>query len=399
MNGKHGARIGGPIHVLAIVGTRPEAIKIAPVVIGASRRPSLSLRTLATGQQGEPFTGGLAEFGLAADASLPPMPRDPAPDVMVLRFLVAIRPFLAATRPDIVLVQGDTTSAYAGALAADDLGIPVGHVEAGLRSFDFTQPWPEERNRVAIDRIARLLFAPTASAAANLAVDDEVSGTILTTGNTGIDALLLMRDRLPAWSPPGPGAPMQILLTCHRRENFGGGIDGICAAVLRLAARADIRILCPVHPNPAAGDTVHARLGGHPRITLTGALSYRDTVAAMRASRLILTDSGGIQEEAPALGIPALVLRAVTERQEGLATGNLALVGTDPDHIAAAATRLLDDHEAHAAMARPAFPFGDGTAAEKILDGIEQYFSSAPASVPSLRFGPISTMDAAQEGA
>jgi UDP-N-acetylglucosamine 2-epimerase (non-hydrolysing) len=400
--GKRAERIGGPIRLLSIVGTRPEAIKIAPVAIAAADRKSISHRILATGQHDALFTDALADFGLTADETLAPVARDPSPDVMVRRLAAAIAPILAVDCPDMVLVQGDTTSAYAAALAANDRNIPVGHIEAGLRSFDFTQPWPEERNRVAIDRIARLLFAPTRAAATNLDQDGEVTGGILVTGNTGIDALLLMRDRLPPPLTPAPSTPALILLTCHRRENFGTGIEGICAAALRLAERTDVRILCPVHSNPAVRDIVRARLSDHPRITLTGALSYRDAVAAMRAARLILTDSGGIQEEAPTLGTPTLVLREVTERPEGLATGNLALVGTDPVRIVAAASRLLDDPAAHAGMARPAFPFGDGRAAMKILDGIEQFFSSPappPAAPASLPFAPDSLMDAGSKGA
>ena len=399
MKGKHAARIGTPIRLLSIVGTRPEAIKIAPVAIAAILRASFSHRILATGQHGAPFDDALADFGLTADARLAPVPHVPSPDVMVRRLTAAIMPYLVVERPDMVLVQGDTTSAYAATLAAHELGMAVGHVEAGLRSFDFAQPWPEERNRVAIDRIARLLFAPTRHDAANLDRDVEVTGNVLITGNTGIDALLIMRDRLPAPLPSAPGTPMLILLTCHRRENIGAGIDGICAAALILADRADVRILCPVHPNPVVGDMVLARLGGHPRITLTAALPYRETVAAMRAARLILTDSGGIQEEAPALGTPTLVLRAVTERPEGVASGNLALVGTDPACIVAVASRLLDDPAAHAAMARPALPFGDGQASAKILDSIEHYFSRGRRPLASLPFAAISTMDAAQEGA
>ncbi|HEY0269452.1 MAG TPA: UDP-N-acetylglucosamine 2-epimerase (non-hydrolyzing) [Sphingomonas sp.] len=388
-----------PIRLLTVAGTRPEAIKIAPLAIAARLRPRFSHHILATGQHDALFDVALADFGLAAAARLAAVLRDPDPDIMVRRLAAAIAPQLAAARPDMVLVQGDTSSAYAAALAADGQDIPVGHVEAGLRSFDFTRPWPEERNRVAIDRIATLLFAPTPESAANLAHDPEATGDVLITGNTGIDALLLMRDRLPAPPRPARDTPALILLTCHRRESIGAGIEGICAAVLRIAAREDVMILCPVHANPAIGETVRARLGGHPRITLTGALSYRDAVAAMASARLILTDSGGIQEEAPALGTPALVLREVTERPEGLASGNLALVGTDPDRVAAAAIRLLDDPRAHARMARPAFPFGDGRAAEKILDGIEQYFSSVRLPSPSLRFAPISIMDAGREGA
>jgi UDP-N-acetylglucosamine 2-epimerase (non-hydrolysing) len=381
--------------LLCIAGTRPEAIKFASLLLEASSRPHLDCRLCATGQHGELFDEPLTDFGLRADMRLPAVAHDPSPNIMVERFANAIEPVLMAEQPDMVLVQGDTTSAYAGALAAFRLGIPVGHVEAGLRSHDFAHPWPEERNRVMIDRLADLLFAPTPEAAANLAFEaDVVRGQCHVTGNTGIDALLAMKARLPLAGQTSGKA--LILLTCHRRENIGAGIEAICAAALRLADRGDVDILCPVHPNPAVGETVRRMLGGHPAITLTGALRYRDAVTAMAQARLILTDSGGIQEEAPALGTPVLVLREVTERPEGIVSGNLRLVGTDTDRIVAEASRLLDDPAAHAAMARPAFPFGRGDAAVKILDAVEQYFSSPPSGDHPLPFARARIMDGAR---
>ncbi len=383
------------IRLLCIAGTRPEAIKFAPILLASADRPDMECRLCATGQHGELFEEPLADFGLTADLRLPPVLQDPSPDVMMERFADTIEPMLMQEWPDMVLVQGDTSSAYAGALAAYRLGIPVGHVEAGLRSHDFDHPWPEERNWVMIDRLADLLFAPTAESAANLAFEaDVVKGRSLITGNTGIDALLAMRSRLSLPAPESGKA--LVLLTCHRRESIGPGIEAICAAALRLADRGDVAILCPVHPNPAVGDTVRRLLGDHPAITLTGALRYRDAVAAMAHARLILTDSGGIQEEAPALGTPVLVLREVTERPEGVASGNLLLVGTDTNRIVAEASRLLDDPAAHAAMSRPAFPFGRGDASVKILDAIEQYFSSAPSDEHPLPFLRAGIMDGAR---
>ncbi len=385
--------------VLTIAGTRPEAIKIAPIALAARGRAGLDHRLLATGQHRDRFDDALAEFGLLPDLRLDPVAYDPDPDIMVARLIAALHTVVAAERPDMVLVQGDTSSALAGAVAAHRLGIPVGHVEAGLRSGDLDNPWPEERNRIAIDAIATLLFAPTPRAVAALATEPSVRGTVIETGNTGIDAVLWMRDRLgPVPLRDASDDRTRVLLTCHRRESFGSGIAAICGAVLRLADRGDLRILCPVHGNPAAGDTVRAALGGHPAITLTGGLSYRALVAAMAGARLILTDSGGLQEEAPALGIPTLVLRDVTERQEGVASGNLALVGTDPDRIVTAAARLLDDPAAHAAMATPAYPFGDGTAATRILDQVERYFRATRSGGDPLPFGARGTMDGAPTG-
>lgn len=221
------------IRLLCVAGTRPEAIKFAPILLAAAKRPDLDCRLCATGQHGELFDEPLADFGLSADIRIPSVLHDPSPDVMAERFANAIELMLVAESPDMVLVQGDTTSAYAGALAAYRLGIPVGHVEAGLRSHDLHHPWPEERNRVAIDRLADLLFAPTPESAANLVFEaDVVRGRCLITGNTGVDALLAMRARLPL---PAPKTDKTlILLTCHRRESIGAGIEAICAAALRL---------------------------------------------------------------------------------------------------------------------------------------------------------------------
>jgi UDP-N-acetylglucosamine 2-epimerase (non-hydrolysing) len=380
--------------ILTIAGTRPEAIKIAPLILAARGRAGLDHRLLATGQQAARFDEALAEFGLGPDLRLDPVAYHPDPDAMVARQVAALIPVIETERPDMVLVQGDTSSALAGATAAHRLGIPVGHVEAGLRSGDLGNPWPEERNRIAIDAIATLLFAPTDRAVAALATDPAARGAVFRTGNTGIDAVLWMRGRIAA----PPSDTKTILLTCHRRESFGAGIARICAAVLRLADRGDVRILCPLHDNPAAGEAVRAMLGRHAAITLAGALSYAASVAAMASARIILTDSGGIQEEAPALGIPTLVLRDTTERQEGIDSGNLRLVGTDPERIVAAAGHLLDDSAAHARMARPAFPFGDGRAAIAILDLVERYFSQRHGGGDPLHFGRVGIMDGAPTG-
>lgn len=383
------------VRILCIAGTRPEAIKLAPILLAAAQRTNLDCRICGTGQHDALFDEALDDFGLTPDIRLASPLHDPSPNVMVMRFADAIEPMLMDERPDIVLVQGDTNSAYAGALAAYRLGIPIGHVEAGLRSHDFDRPWPEERNRVMIDRLADLLFAPTQESAANLESErDAVRGQYLITGNTGIDALLAMRSHLRLEDNTDDRA--LLLLTCHRRESIDTGIAAICAAALRLADRGDVDVLCPVHPNPAVGETVRRLLGGHPAIRLTGALRYRDAVMAMARARLILTDSGGIQEEAPALGTPVLVLRDVTERPEGIATGNLLLVGTNTDRIVAEAGRLLDDPALHAAMAQPTFPFGRGDASVKILDAIEQYFSSAPPDDHPLPFARAWIMDSAR---
>ncbi len=374
---------GRPIRLLSIVGTRPEAIKIAPIALAATGRARIDHRILATGQHGVLFDEALAAFGLAADERIE-VAHDSCPDTYATRLKAALVARLAQDLPDMVLVQGDTSTAFAGARAAATLGVPLGHVEAGLRSGDLADPWPEERNRIAIDRLATLLFAPSPEAAAKLA-GERCEGATIITGNTGIDALLWMRDRLAL---PERGCPRRILVTCHRRESFGSGVEGICAAVLALADRGDVVVTFPVHTNPAVGDMVRARLADHPAIMLTSGLSYPHWVAAMASAHLILTDSGGIQEEAPALGVPTLVLRHVTERPEALATGNLRLVGTDRDAIVAAATRILDDPADHAVMARPNFPYGKGIAAARILHQVEEYFAKSRVNDPPLLSRP-----------
>ncbi|WP_363182251.1 non-hydrolyzing UDP-N-acetylglucosamine 2-epimerase [Sphingomonas quercus] len=355
--------------IAVIIGTRPEAIKMAPVII-AARDAGLPTSLVTTGQHGEMCDDALAAFGLSAAHRLAIPRRADGLEAREAAIEAAVGSWLAIARPGLVLVQGDTSSAYAAALAARSLGIPLGHVEAGLRSYDMDRPFPEERYRVAIDRIAALLFAPTPEAAANLGADRAVRGQVLITGNTVIDALLTMRARLP----PAPPDPRRlVLVTCHRREAIGDGIDGICAAVARLAARDDVRILLPLHPNPAIRAPVQAALRDVPQVTLSDPLPYPEWVAAMSAAHLILSDSGGMQEEAPALGVPLLVLREVTERPEGLASGSLRLVGTNADRIVAAATRLLDDPRAYAAMAVPRFPFGRGRAARHIIKACLHY--------------------------
>ncbi len=283
-------------------------------------------------------------------------------------------------RPHLLLVQGDTTSAWAAALAAHALGVPVGHIEAGLRSGNPLSPWPEERNRIEIDAVASLLFAPTPAAAANLAADPAASGHVAITGNTGIDALLAIHAR-HAPLPVHTGAKRLILATTHRRENVGAGIEGVCEALRTLADRGDVEIVLPVHPNPAVQGQILSALSGHANISLIPALDYPDMVRLMALAYLILSDSGGLQEEAPALGVPLLVLRENSERPEAILSGNARLVGTDPARIVAEAARLLDRPGAHARMARPAFPFGRGDAAGAILDLIEDW--SAGRLVPA----------------
>jgi UDP-N-acetylglucosamine 2-epimerase (non-hydrolysing) len=291
-------------------------------------------------------------------------------------------------RPDLIIVQGDTSSALGGALAALSAQVPVAHVEAGLRSHDPLMPWPEEEYRTAIDARADLLFAPTALAARNLRREG-VGGAIFVTGNTGIDAVLKTAAELP---PPGlcdRGLP-RLLVTCHRRENWGDGLRSVAAALRRLAESGAVRIEVMLHPNPHVSGTMEALLGGHRSITLLEPCSHAELAARMRDCDLMLSDSGGVQEEAPALGVPLLLLRDKTERPEALWTGNLRLVGTDSERIYDAVRSLLADPVALAAMARPCLPYGDGRAGYRIATLIEQWLVGRGCSLPGgLSIGAI----------
>jgi UDP-N-acetylglucosamine 2-epimerase (non-hydrolysing) len=309
----------------------------------------------------------LADHGLQGFAATP-LACPGQPDPMLHSDLVrsALKHVLASAPPDLLVVQGDTSSALGGALAAKEAGVALGHVEAGLRTRDPNLPWPEEANRVAIDRLSDLLFAPTSANAANLRREG-VSGEIHVTGNSGIDALARLVGPLPArparrwW----PRRHFQLLATCHRRENWGSGLDRLAGALVQLAQRGfRSDILLP--PNASVTERMTGLLGGRPGMRLILPLSHAATIEAMRRADLVLSDSGGMQEEAPALGVPLLVLRDKTERPEGLAAGSMQLVGTNPDRIVSQVERLRRDRALFAQMKRPALPFGDGHSAPRI---------------------------------
>lgn len=354
--------------LVSIVGTRPEAIKMAPVARALARLPGARHEIFLTGQH-----DGLARY-FDPGQSLRQLRFDPGRrSVESLReaLRALLRGCFQRRRIDLVLVHGDTTSAAAGAFAARDCGIALAHVEAGLRSFDLAQPWPEEGHRVAIDSLAELLFAPTEAAADNLRRERPVKGRILVTGNSGIDALLETRARIAARTPlPAADGRRLILATCHRRENQGAPARAVCAALKRAVLELPVRVAAPLHLNPRVRGAIERALAGVENVQLLEPLDYEPMVRLMDESWLILTDSGGLQEEAPALGRPVLVLRNVTERPEALATGSLELVGTDPDRIVAAVAGLLADEARYARMARPAFPFGDGRASERIAAAV-----------------------------
>lgn len=347
---------------LLIIGTRPEAIKLAPLVHSLADLNHDAV-VCTTGQHPELARTALSWFGLSAGLAL--AAGRATLDQISAAMITALSGAIAQVRPEWVIVQGDTASAFAGAFAAHLARRPVAHVEAGLRSGDRWNPWPEEANRKLIAQLADLHFAPTEAAAAALRAENLRPGSIHVTGNTGLDALRLIRAGLPR-SAPCADDRRRILVTCHRRESFGSPMIDIASAIRRIASRGDVALTISLHPNPAAGAMLAAELADCPNVELMPPLAYPDFVAALAAAHLVLTDSGGVQEEAPALGIPALVLRTTTERPEGIAAGTARLVGTDPDRIVAESVRLLDDPAAHADMARAHNPYGDGYAAERI---------------------------------
>jgi UDP-N-acetylglucosamine 2-epimerase (non-hydrolysing) len=349
-----------------VVGTRPEAIKLAPVAAALVGR-GLKPRLILTGQH--PLSA--AEHGLCSFERVAldcPGLSDPCDHAE--RVARTIAPLLS-DRPALLIVQGDTSSALGGALAGFAAALPVAHVEAGLRSFDPSMPWPEEEFRTAIDARATLLFAPTEISAANLEAEG-VPGRIFVTGNTGIDALLAVAgDRA---RPSEVQSKMRLLVTCHRRESWGDGLRSIGEALLELAASYPLAIDLVLHPNPAVAQTMRNLLGGQASVRLIEPLGHAEMVEAMQHCDILLSDSGGMQEEAPALGVPLLVLREKTERPEGVASGNMLLVGTDRKRIIDNVVRLLDPG-VRAAMGRRAFPYGDGRSADRIAGHIADFLA------------------------
>lgn len=355
-------------NVLVAIGTRPEAIKMAPVVLALRRQPWVKLRVLATAQHREMLDQVLQSFGIAPDIDFDVMRENQRLAGLTARLLEKMDVVLEVERPDVVLAQGDTTTVFATALACFYRNVPFGHVEAGLRTGSMADPFPEEMNRVVVGRMARWHFAPTERARQNLLAERAPQAHVHVTGNTVIDALEQVSAGIPA-AARDPSEPRLILVTAHRRENFGAPLESILRALRTLAdQRADVRILYPVHPNPHVAPVVRRMLGGHPGITLCEPLGYVPFIAAMKQSFLILSDSGGVQEEAPALAKPVLVLRNETERPEAVEAGVARLVGTDESAILAEVTRLLDDAEAYRCMARGGSPYGDGHAAQRIVD-------------------------------
>lgn len=355
---------------LVVFGTRPEAIKMLPVVRALRSHSAFETHVAVTGQHRQMLDQVFEAFEESPDIDLDLMQPGQTISDVTIRVLDTMAGVITRLKPDVVLVHGDTTTAMAAAMAAFYARVPVAHVEAGLRSHNIHHPWPEEFNRVAIDSVAHWLFAPTEVSADNLSRESKRDRRIIVTGNTGIDALLHVA-ALPDVSDDN--LPVRfidqkklILVTGHRRESFGRGFEDICDALRALALRSDVQIVYPVHLNPQVQMVVRGRIGDLQNINLIEPVDYRTMVTLMKRAYIILTDSGGVQEEAPALGKPVLVMRELTERPEAVATGVVSLVGTHPASIVAGASRLLDDATHYNATARPVFPFGDGKAAQRI---------------------------------
>ena len=363
--------------ILIVFGTRPEAIKLCPLVRQLRLSPdAYTVKVCVTAQHREMLDHALDAFSIQPDYDLDLMQPRQTLAGLTARILAALDPVLETERPDLVIVQGDTATTLAGALAAFYREIPVAHVEAGLRTGDMAQPFPEEMNRVLTSRLAAWHFAPTARAAEALLREGTAREKLFVTGNTGIDAVLYVRDaldsgalRAPDWPWLEPGKHL-VLVTSHRRESFGPGLESVMRALARLASRGDVQIVYPVHRNPNVPGPAHALLAGLPHVTLLDPLPYVPFVDLMRRCKLIITDSGGIQEEAPSLGKPVLVLRAKTERPEAVDAGTVKLVGVDQDRIVAEAARLLDDPAEYARLTRIHNPYGDGHACERIAEAL-----------------------------
>lgn len=358
--------------ILIVFGTRPEAIKLFPVIHDLAARPGVAVRVCVSAQHREMLDQVLAISGITPDIDLDLMQAGQSLDSLTARLLLELGRVFDEERPDRVVVQGDTATAMAGALAAYYRKIPVSHVEAGLRSGDIHHPWPEEVNRRIISTIADQHFAPTETAAEALRRENVAPATIHVTGNSGIDALLWTRGRIlaePALASGLDGLAARfagkriIAVTSHRRENFGEGMAAVARALRRIAERDDVALIFPVHPNPNVRGVMEEMLGDMPSVALIEPLDYPHFVRLLEMAHIVLTDSGGVQEEAPSLGKPVLVMRETTERPEGVEAGTARLVGANEDRIVGAVLELLDSESAYSAMRRAHNPFGDGHSA------------------------------------
>jgi len=361
--------------ILCVIGTRPEAIKMAPVILALKKESWADVRVLATAQHRHMLDQVLNFFNIVADVDLDIMQPNQALTTLTVRLLQNVESVLLDEKPDVVLVQGDTTTVMTVALACFYQRILIGHVEAGLRTGDMQNPFPEEANRVIAGRLARWHFAPTETSRQNLLRENISADDIFVTGNTVIDALLYTAEKNIDIGVDVPHEKRLILITSHRRENFGEPFKNICRAIQMLALNnPDVQFLYPVHPNPNVKDVAYEALGSTININLCEPLDYAPFVAAMKRAYLIISDSGGVQEEAPALGKPVLVLRDETERPEAVEQGVVKLVGPNYDRIVREAQCLLDDESEYKKMARGVSPYGDGLAAGRIVSVLKSYF-------------------------
>jgi UDP-N-acetylglucosamine 2-epimerase (non-hydrolysing) len=393
------------LKTLFVFGTRPEAIKLCPVILHMKSRPEeFDVRVVVTAQHRQMLDQVLKTFRVTPDYDLDSMTPGQTLASSAARILAALEPVYLDAKPGIVYVQGDTTTTLCGALAAFYARIPVGHIEAGLRTGDLAQPFPEEMNRVVTGRLAAIHFAATEGARRNLLRENVAPETIHVTGNSGIDALLHVRDRLASGELSGApnlagfgsnlagfaaGAGKRlIVVTAHRRESFGGGFENICRALQAISRRGDVDIVYPVHRNPNVMGPVNKYLDGIPNIHLIEPLDYVPFVDLMRRAHLLLTDSGGIQEEGPSLGKPVIVMREKTERPEAIEAGTVVMAGTDERRIITEVARLLEDPEATDAMSRVHNPYGDGHASERIAAASLSFFRpEIGKTLPGLKVG------------
>lgn len=370
-----------PLHFACVFGTRPEAIKMAPLVRRLRETAGIRTSVITTGQHREMLDQVLQFFHITPDIRLDAMQAGQSISMLMSRLLADLDVALGSLEPSVVLVHGDTMTTLAAAMSSFYGGFPVAHVEAGLRTSNLLSPWPEESNRRLTSVLTRFHFAPTEQAKAALLAEGHAPEQIWVTGNTVIDALLdaialidgdpARRRQLQDALPAPDGQRRLILVTGHRRENFDGGLAALCEALARIARRGDVEIVFPIHLNPVVQDVVRGRLSGDPAIHLLPPLDYPTFVTAMRSAHLILTDSGGIQEEAPSLGKPVLVLRDTTERPEGIRAGTVRLIGTHTETVVAETSRLLDDQQHYDAMATAHNPYGDGKAAMRIVEALQ----------------------------
>jgi UDP-N-acetylglucosamine 2-epimerase (non-hydrolysing) len=366
--------------VMTVFGTRPEAIKLAPVILELKRRKGVETIVCVTAQHREMLDDVLRIFGIKPDHDLNVMRSEQTLSGLTSAVLEGLSPLLVSTKPDWVLVHGDTTTTFAASVAAFYAGAAIGHVEAGLRTGNLQAPWPEEFNRRCVDVVADLLWAPTEGAAQALRREGAAENRIVVSGNTVIDALHIVTGRIAReaelryrlWRdlPRLDPARHLVLVTGHRRESFGDGMDSVCEALNQLAARPDVEIVWPVHPNPQVMAAIERVVRHRPNFHIVAPCDYLSFVALMMRAHLIITDSGGIQEEAPSLSKPVLVTRSETERPEAIAAGTAMLVGLSTQRIVEEASRLLDNMEAYAKMTATQNPFGDGLAAERIVDSL-----------------------------